>query len=123
MPMDMHQHDSPTEFRFVLRGKLIGDPVQDLEHAWHTAQSILDGRELVVDLSGVTAADRVAIDLLSRMRESGARLTAALPPESGEFLSSLGVPVAAPGGRGGNTRTGKPWRWARLWRGAASSTT
>jgi hypothetical protein len=39
------------------------------------------------------------------MRESGARLTAALPPESEELLRSLGVPMAAPRGLRGSTWT------------------
>jgi len=94
--MDMYQHDSATMFQFVLRGELMGDGVRDLEHAWHTAESILAGKELVVDISGITNADPPGVDLLSRMRESGARLTAALPPESEGFLRSLGVPMAAP---------------------------
>ena len=96
--MDMYQHDSATRFQFVLRGELIGDRVQDLEHAWKTAKSILAGKELVVDIAGLTNADPSCVDLLSRMRESGARLSAALPPESEGFLRSLGVSVAAPCG-------------------------
>jgi ABC-type transporter Mla MlaB component len=104
--MDMYQHDSATVFQFVLRGELGGDSVQDLEHAWTTAKSILEGKELVVDVSGITNADPSGVDLLSRMRESGARLTAALPPESEEILRSLGVPVAAPSG----------WRHKLAWR-------
>src|ERR1039458_5638513 len=97
--MDIYQHDGAAMFRFVLRGQLIGGRVEDLEHAWSTAKSILDGKELVVDISGITNADPSGVELLSRMRESGARLTATLPPESAEFISSFGIPVAAPGGR------------------------
>lgn len=103
--MEMYQHDSPTSFRFALAGELSGDRVQDLEHAWNTARSVLARKELVVDLSGVTYADSPGIDLLYRMRESGARLTAALPPQSEDFLRSLGVPVAAPRG----PRVKKTW--------------
>ena len=101
--MDMYQHDSAAEYQFVLRGELMGEGVRDLEHAWHTAESILAGKELVVDVSGITNADPPGVDLLSRMRESGARLTAALPPESEGFLRSLGVPVAAPRGPHGSS--------------------
>ncbi len=95
--MDMYQHDSATAFRFVLRGCLAGDPVQQLEHAWTTARSILDGKRLEVDLSGIANADESGVDLLRRMRDSGARLTAALPPVSEAFLQRLGLPVAATG--------------------------
>lgn len=109
--MDMYQHDSAKMFQFVLKGELIGGRVQDLEHAWNTARSILAERELVVDISGVTNADPRGVDLLLRMRDSGARLTAALPPESEGFLRSLGVPMAAPRGRRGGTRA---FRFSRL---------
>ena len=101
--MDMYQHDSATMFRFVLRGELAGDRVTDLEHAWNTASSILAGKVLVVDISGLTHADSAGIALLSRMRESGARLTGALPPKSEEFPRSLDMPAAAPRGRHAGT--------------------
>ena len=55
--MDIYQHDSATMFQFVLRGELIGDRVRDLEHAWNTATSILAGKELVVDIAGITNAN------------------------------------------------------------------
>jgi len=77
---------------------LTGDQVRELECAWTTAKSTLAGKELVVDISGIKNADLSGVDLLTRMRESGARLTAALPPASEEILRSFGVPVAAPSG-------------------------
>jgi hypothetical protein len=94
--MEMFQHDSETMFRFVLRGVLTGDRVQELDHAWTTAKSILGGKELVVDISGITDADAAAIDILSRMRQSGARLTAALPLGSAEFIRRMGIPTPEP---------------------------
>ena len=93
---EMFQHDSATMFRFVLRGELTGDGVQELEHAWTTARSILGTKALVVEISGITNADTAGIELLFRMRETGARLNAAPPPESTEFIRSIGIPVAAP---------------------------
>jgi hypothetical protein len=98
MPMDIYQHDSAAIFRFVLRGHLAGEHVLELEHAWTTARSILQHKELVVDVSGISDADPQGAELLHRMRDAGARLIAALPPKSEEFLRSLGVP-AAPCGR------------------------
>jgi ABC-type transporter Mla MlaB component len=94
--MEMFQHDSATVFRFVLQGELTGIGVRELEHAWTTARSILGTRALVVDISGIKNADVAGVELLSRMRETGARLSAALPPESAEFVRSMGIPVAAP---------------------------
>lgn len=97
--IDMYLHDSPTMFRFVLSGELSGGRVPDLEQAWTTAQSILNGKELVVDVSGLTGADEFGVDLLARMRGLGARLTAAPQPKSEELLRSLGLSVAAPRGQ------------------------
>ena len=96
--MEMYQHDCVTEFRFLLRGELTGGSVSELEHAWTTATSILNGRALAVDVSGLMNADESGVGLLFRMRDSGARLTAPLPPASEELLRFLGVPVAAPAG-------------------------
>ncbi len=122
--MEIYQHDSAAMFRFVLRGDLTRDQVESLEHAWTTAQSILNGKPLVVELSGITSADEFGVNLLSRMRKSGAGLTAALPPESEALLRALGVPVPAPRGRWTKSKvlrfltcaiSGK-WRSpARLW--------
>jgi len=87
----MYQHDRAKAFQFVLHGDLVGERVQELEHAWTTAKSILGGKELVVDVSGITYADKVGMDLLARMRDSGARLTAPLPPGSEEFPPIFGT--------------------------------
>ncbi len=89
--MNLYQHDSAATFRFVLRGELAADRVQELEHAWNTAKSILGKKEVVVEISGITKADPFGVGLLCRMRKSGARLTAALPPESAEFIRSMGL--------------------------------
>jgi len=78
--------------------------VQNLEQAWITATSILNGKEVLVDVSALTAADHEGIELLYRMTGSGARLRAALPPHSEEFLRSLGVLLAAPPRCGGRPR-------------------
>ena len=102
--MQMYLNDSVKSFEFVLRGELTGDAVQSLEQAWITAQSILNGKEALVDVSALTAADAGGIELLCHMTGSGARLTAARPPQSEEFLRSLGVRVIAP-----PRRSGRPW--------------
>lgn len=53
-------------------------------------------KALVVEISGITNADAAGVELLSRMREAGAFLSAALPPASAEFIRSMGIPVAQP---------------------------
>lgn len=73
--MEFYQHDSAVLFRFQLRGRLEGPSVEELEHAWFTACSVMEGKDLEVDISSLTAADAAGIDLLSRMRTSGASLT------------------------------------------------
>ena len=102
--MQMYPNDSAETFEFVLRGELAGDAVQSLKYAWITATSILNGKEVLVDVSALTAADAGGIELLDSMTESGARLRAALPPHSEEFLRSLGVLVATPPRQGS-----RPW--------------
>lgn len=111
--MEIFQHDSAMMFRFVLRGELTGHGVRELEHAWTTARSILGTKALQVEISGITNADAAGVELLSRMRETGARLSAALPLESEELLRSLGVPVAAPV-RSSSARTLRVLRVLRL---------
>ena len=101
--MQMYLNDSVKTFEFVLQGELTGNSVQSLEYAWITATSILNGKEVLVDVSALTAADAEGIELLYRMTGSGARLRAALQPHSEGFLRSLGVLVAAP------PRRGRPW--------------
>ena len=76
--MQMDQHDSSNMFRIVLIGELGESGARELRWAWETAKSILRGKELSVDVSAVTKADLNAIHLLACMRESGARITAAL---------------------------------------------
>jgi ABC-type transporter Mla MlaB component len=93
--MQIVQHDSSAMFRFVLRGELTGKIVQELQHAWITARSILGSKELVVDVSGITKADPAGVEVLIRMRESGARLTAGGPTGSAGLLRTLGVPQDA----------------------------
>jgi hypothetical protein len=92
--VNVYQYDSAAMFRFTVQGDLQGTCVDELEHAWIAATSVLKGKELVVDISGVTSVDRTGADLLSYMRESGVRLTAPPPLASPEIARSLGIPVA-----------------------------
>ena len=108
--MDIYLHDRSAAFQFVLKGKLMGDWVLQLEHAWNTARSVVGGKEVVVDLSGISDADPRGVDLLSRMRDSGARLTASRAPKSEAFLARLGVAMP----RSGSGREG--WRLLRLFK-------
>lgn len=85
--MEMYQHDSSSEFRFVLRGSLEGSWVEELEHAWITAASILNGKELVINGAGLTGIDENGLRLLSRMRDNGGRFTTDSPTERSSVTS------------------------------------
>lgn len=94
--MQMYLNDRVKIFEFVLRGELTGDAVRSLEQAWITATSILNGKEVSIDVAALTAADPGGVALLRRMTGSGARFRVALPAHSPEFLRSLGVLVLTP---------------------------
>ena len=102
--MTMYLNDSVQSLEFVLHGQLTGDAVQSLEQARITAKSILNGKEVLVDVSALAAADARGIELLCRLTGSGARLRAARPRQSVEFLRSLGVRVVAPPQRSARPR-------------------
>lgn len=94
--MEIFQHDSARTFRFVLRGDLAGSWVRELEQRWITAQSIMHGKELLVEVSSLDNADEAGMDLLSRMRDAGARLTTSRPARAPQLLQSLGLPAPTP---------------------------
>lgn len=80
--MDLYQHHRPDAFELIVRGTLAENDVQELEHAWTTARSILGTKTMTVEVPGLTEACLPGIELLSRMRASGARVTVAPPLES-----------------------------------------
>ena len=102
-------------YRFVLNGDLFDEAVRQLEWAWETAKSILGGKELIIDISGIANADPLGIEVLFRMRQAGARLRADLPPVSLELLEQFGLPALAP-------RSG-PGLLAGIWRPWSASDT
>lgn len=87
--MDIYQHDGSTTFRLVLRGDLVDVYVEELESAWTTAKSILDGKELLVDITAVSNTDTPALRLLRRMQEAGAHIHPAPPLEAARTLQVL----------------------------------
>jgi anti-anti-sigma regulatory factor len=87
--MTLYQHDQAKAFRFVLVGALDGASALELQSAWETARSVLRGRELLVDLTGMTTAGPEGLSLLSRMQEAGARLLETQVAENGRGRLSL----------------------------------
>lgn len=88
--MAIYQHDLASAFRLQILGALRDGTVTELERCWVTARSIMDGKELVVDLRGLTESDEAARALLDRMQAAGARIeTARTPTGSGPICSRL----------------------------------
>ena len=93
----MYLHDSPTCFRIQLRDELTGKDVLELEHAWQTAKSILEGKEFVLDLSKLSSASDDGIQLLLRMQAEGGRIVGANARLSPRFQSPTPVHPAPAG--------------------------
>jgi hypothetical protein len=88
----VYQHDGADTFRFVLRGKLTGESVEELRHAWTTAASVTQGKQLVIDLSWLLDADADGVELLRRMEAAGGRFIAPMPPVSAYLTAALNLP-------------------------------
>lgn len=93
----IYQHDNSDVFRFVLSGQLSGSCVEEFQHAWMTATSVLQGKSLVVDLTDMSEADEAGQQLLAQLRASGAQI---IPPAA-QAHGTEGVPR-------------RRWRLARL---------
>jgi anti-anti-sigma regulatory factor len=72
-------HDTATEFRLKLEGRLAGAWVQELEQCWRTAASTTEGRRTIVDLADVDFVDPSAEALLSEMYSKGVQLIGETP--------------------------------------------
>jgi ABC-type transporter Mla MlaB component len=68
--------DRPEQVTLKLEGQLIGAWVTELENAWRSANSILVGRSLCLDLNAVDHVDEAGKYLLALIARSGAQLTA-----------------------------------------------
>ena len=93
--MRIYQHDSPACFHIVLKGDLEDAATEQVLWAWETARSILDGKDLVVDVSAVTSAYPAGLELIRRMRDCGARIASAGPLRCGELSGLVDQPAPA----------------------------
>jgi hypothetical protein len=93
--MDIYQHDSREVFRFVLKGDLTEVAAQELQWAWNTSKSIMSGKDLTIEISGVTSLTAAGIVLLARMRESGARIFAAEFLKCQELVRFVDLPATS----------------------------
>ena len=65
--------DSKTQRRLVVEGKLIAPWTAELHSAWRKATTDLNGRELVVDVKGVTAITEDGEKVLMEQMKAGVR--------------------------------------------------
>jgi hypothetical protein len=72
-------HDSASEFRLKLEGRLSGPWVGELRQCWRTATSTTEGRETVLDLREVDFVDPDGQHLVAEMNQGGVRVLAATP--------------------------------------------
>jgi len=62
-----------------LEGRLVGPWVGEVEKAWKSATNTGKQQHVAVDLCGVTFVDNAGKELLSRMHQAGANLSALGP--------------------------------------------
>ena len=72
-------HDSASELRFRLEGRLSGPWVPELRQCWQTAASITEGRRTVLDLREVDFVDPEGQSLMAEMCHRGVCLLAVTP--------------------------------------------
>jgi hypothetical protein len=76
-------HDQAGVLRFRLVGDFGGADALEFERSWRTAESTLDGRSVIVDLSEIRSADPATRRVLRLVGAKGARfLTATAEGES-----------------------------------------
>jgi anti-anti-sigma regulatory factor len=65
--------ETPSHRRLVVEGKLIAPWSTELRRVWREATAELNGRELVIDVKGVTAIGEDGESALLEMMKEGAR--------------------------------------------------
>jgi hypothetical protein len=65
--------DTASYRRLVIEGKLIAPWASELTGAWRQAKAVLNGRDLVVDVKGLTAITEDGENILLEMMKEGAR--------------------------------------------------
>lgn len=86
-------HDSASELRFRLEGKLSGPWVGEFRQCCETASSTTEGRRTVIDLRDVEFVDEAGQELLGGLSRRGVQLQASTP-----FMQSIIEAAAASDG-------------------------
>ena len=92
-------HDSASEFRLKLEGRLSGPWVSELRQCWRTAASTTEGRETILDLREVDFIDPEGQDLVAEMNRGGVRVLAATPLIQAMVEEVCGAPAKCFSGR------------------------
>ena len=69
--------DTPNYRRLVIEGKLFAPWASELTRVWRHAAADLNGRELVVDVKGLTAITEDGENVLLALMKEGARFRSA----------------------------------------------
>lgn len=96
--MPVYLHDEASVMRFKVQGALVGSCVTELESSCRTAASVLRGKTLVLDLTGVTSIDEAGRELLARMQREGPQLIT-------ESRVGGSIPTGVSGRQAANTQT------------------
>jgi ABC-type transporter Mla MlaB component len=109
-----YMHDKFTAFRFQLAGDLSQETASDLDQARQTASSVLGGRCLIVDLTGLGSIDAAGRELLDKWDRLGAQFVVTASEAKARIRSMTGVPITF---LGANSEGFKrlPARAAILW--------
>ena len=95
--LNIYLHDQAHSLTFRLIGGLSGVEAGEVEQAWKTASPTLKSRELVIDLTEVTALDAGGREALRRLAVQGARfITASALSDSAAREASGRSPEALP---------------------------
>jgi hypothetical protein len=65
--------DTPSHRRLVIEGKLIAPWAAELRSVWREARADLSGRELVIDVKGLTAITEDGENVLLELMKEGVR--------------------------------------------------
>jgi hypothetical protein len=94
--LEYYIHDEQDALRSEIIGDLTGPGVASIDHAWRTADSILENRRVVVGLTAVAEADDDGRHLLLNWYRSGARIVARSTDSRALAEGILGTSVPMP---------------------------
>ena len=95
--MRIYLHDNSNGFRLCLFGDLNQPAAAELERCWHAALSIVDGRRILIDGTGLTSIQEDGMQLLGRMALAGVQVSANRSSQGAGLLAFLGTELVRTG--------------------------